>query len=534
MILLDTVNKSIEVILDAGVVTQLPIVANWIDITVLLEAVSGVSDLTLVTNDTTAVAAIAAPASGVTRQVKYLSVNNPNTGSVTAFVRLNSSGSFRNFFSALLNQDESLVYIDGIGIQVLTANGEQKESLILINLTSQVTGVLPVANGGTGDATLTAHGVLVGEGVSPVAVTSPGTVGQVLTSNGASADPTFQNGVTTPVTVPNGGTGDTTLTNHGVLIGQATSAVAVTAAGTAGFALTSNGAAADPTYQLNLDNSIQDFRLTLTTGLPVTISDVTGATTLYCTPYKGNRIALYDGSAWNIRTSAEFSLALGTLTSGKNYDVFCYDNAGVPTLEFLVWTSDTARATALAYQDGVLVKSGAVTRRYLGTFYTTSTTQTEDSRAKRDLFNYYNRVRRSLLRKTGTASWTYSTDTWQQAAADAANQCECVIGVAEAPINAHVGVNVANSAGADVQVGIGIDSTSAPHADNIIIGKFMGGNIYDVHAWLDALPAAGRHTIVWLERSQAAGTTTWYGVHADNSGTPIPLGQSGINGFTEG
>ena len=108
----------------------------------------------------------------------------------------------------------------------------------------------------------------------------------------------------------------------------------------------------------------QDFRLTLTSATPVTPADVTGATTIYCTPYKGNQIALYDGSSsWNTRTSAEFSLALGTLTSGKPYDVFCYDNAGTPTLEFLAWTNDTTRATALVYQDGVLVKSGATTRR---------------------------------------------------------------------------------------------------------------------------------------------------------------------------
>jgi hypothetical protein len=63
-------------------------------------------------------------------------------------------------------------------------------------LTTGVTGILPVANGGTGDSILAAHGVLIGEGTSPVAVTSTGTTGQILTSNGASADPTFQTAVT--------------------------------------------------------------------------------------------------------------------------------------------------------------------------------------------------------------------------------------------------------------------------------------------------------------------------------------------------
>lgn len=51
---------------------------------------------------------------------------------------------------------------------------------------------LAVADGGTGRSTLTAHGVLVGNGTSGVNATTAGTAGQVLTSNGAASDPTFQ------------------------------------------------------------------------------------------------------------------------------------------------------------------------------------------------------------------------------------------------------------------------------------------------------------------------------------------------------
>ena len=66
-----------------------------------------------------------------------------------------------------------------------------------------VTFPVSVPNGGTGDTTLAAHGVLVGAGASAVAVTGAGTTGQVLTSNGASADPTFQaaaGGIPNPIT----------------------------------------------------------------------------------------------------------------------------------------------------------------------------------------------------------------------------------------------------------------------------------------------------------------------------------------------
>lgn len=51
---------------------------------------------------------------------------------------------------------------------------------------------ITVAKGGTGNTSLTLHGLLVGAGTLSVNSPSLGTAGQVLTSNGASADPTFQ------------------------------------------------------------------------------------------------------------------------------------------------------------------------------------------------------------------------------------------------------------------------------------------------------------------------------------------------------
>lgn len=53
-----------------------------------------------------------------------------------------------------------------------------------ISLTSSVTGTLPVANGGTGAATLTANNVILGNGTSAVQFVAPGSSGNVLTSNG--------------------------------------------------------------------------------------------------------------------------------------------------------------------------------------------------------------------------------------------------------------------------------------------------------------------------------------------------------------
>ena len=48
-----------------------------------------------------------------------------------------------------------------------------------------------VSSGGTGRATLTAHGVLVGNGPNPINITTPGAANTVLRGNGASNDPSF-------------------------------------------------------------------------------------------------------------------------------------------------------------------------------------------------------------------------------------------------------------------------------------------------------------------------------------------------------
>jgi len=51
---------------------------------------------------------------------------------------------------------------------------------------------LPVAGGGTGVETLTANGILFGNGTSAVGITAVGTATHVLTSNGEGVAPTFQ------------------------------------------------------------------------------------------------------------------------------------------------------------------------------------------------------------------------------------------------------------------------------------------------------------------------------------------------------
>jgi hypothetical protein len=214
-------------------------------------------------------------------------------------------------------------------------------------------------------------------------------------------------------------------------------------------------------------------RLTTETGVAISTSDRTAQSTIYFTPYLGNRVALYSGSAWAEFALTEKSLALSGLTSGKNYDVFLYNNSGTLTLELsAAWASDTARTDALTTQDGVYVKSGATTRRYVGTLRTTGTTTTEDSGGgtttqvggKRFVWNLYNPVARSLAVIDTTDTWAYATGTWRQANGATGNKVELVVGLAgdslAADVLAYASMN--NNSARSSSVAVGVDSITAP------------------------------------------------------------------------
>lgn len=155
-------------------------------------------------------------------------------------------------------------------------------------------------------------------------------------------------------------------------------------------------------------------RLTLTSGVPDPADDVTGAETLYFTPYQGNMIALHDGNKWKLYTFNELSLDLSGLLSNTIYDVFIYDDEGL-TMEPVAWTDDTTRAVEIAVMDGIHIKSGDSRKRHLGTIMTTATVgQCADNHVNRLVWNRYNRVYKTVKAENSTGSWTYSSPIWRE------------------------------------------------------------------------------------------------------------------------
>lgn len=281
--------------------------------------------------------------------------------------------------------------------------------------------------------------------------------------------------------------------------------------------------------------SLCEGRLTLTTLTPITTADVTGATSIFFTPYKGNRITLWNGTEYVIDQFSEITIALGVLTSGKPYDLFAFDTAGVVAFDApLAWTNNTTRATALSLNNGNLVKNGDATRRYIGTFYTTSTTTTEDSHLNRFVWNMENRVRRFVYVNDATLTWNPTlAGVWRQANANTANRIQGVIGWAETLVDIS-GFTLASSGstGQAFNVGVGEDSTTA-----VPVQCFgMAGVTWNTFPSYSPAscryvntPAVGYHAWNWLENADAS--ATFFGNRA-NSANTVQI-RSGLTGFVE-
>ena len=332
-------------------------------------------------------------------------------------------------------------------------------------------------------------------------------------------------------------------------------------------------------------------RLSLTSGTAITTSDVSSQTTLYYTPYNGNRIELYDGSAWSSLTFTERSI-LGTVTTNGNttngsavvtgladtsqfvvgmtvtgtgipanatiasinsasqvtlsanatatntgvsltfkladgvYDVFGFSNAGVLKLEFSrAWSNSFGtRLDAITTVDNIDVKSGATTRRLLGTVIANGGLFT-DSRWKRWVSNRYNDVNRPMARHESAGSWTLANSSALRIANNNSDNTISFVACVPRAVTAVCGCHLSNST-ADLNYGgvsISVDQASPPVPD-IALGAFCTYSLTQ-YSYAEALyqgtPGIGYHYLAWCERPGTnPGTTTFWqsvGGFADNS-----------------
>lgn len=142
-----------------------------------------------------------------------------------------------------------------------------------INLTTHISGTLPVANGGTGQsAALTQYGVIYGLSATAMSNTAAGATGEVLVGNTGAAPSWAAISSTLVSSISFGSTGLTPAT--------ATTG-AVTVAGTLAVANGGTGLSATPTNgQIDIGNGTGFTRTTLTAGTGVSVTNGSGSITI--------------------------------------------------------------------------------------------------------------------------------------------------------------------------------------------------------------------------------------------------------------
>lgn len=110
-------------------------------------------------------------------------------------------------------------------------------------------GTLNVSSGGTGAESLPTHNLIVGRGTSTPVGIPPVEAAFVLTDNGPGVDPSMQAPALQAPDVAHSGTGVDAITAHGIVVGRGTSPIVTVNPVQAGFFLGDNGPGNDPSMQ---------------------------------------------------------------------------------------------------------------------------------------------------------------------------------------------------------------------------------------------------------------------------------------------
>ena len=206
----------------------------------------------------------------------------PTTRTITAGNGLTGGGSLASDITLTANFSSTTPLALGsatAGVANTLSRGDHIHPALDLSDTNQTQGALPLGRGGTGDALSPVAGAVVYSTGTKFALSTLGSIGQVLTSNGTAA-PTWVTltgtGTVSSVAVSGGTTG---LTTSG---GPITTSGTITIGGTLAVA---SGGTGETTYtngQLLIGNTTGNTltKATLTAGTNVTITNGSGAITI--------------------------------------------------------------------------------------------------------------------------------------------------------------------------------------------------------------------------------------------------------------
>lgn len=283
-------------------------------------------------------------------------------------------------------------------------------------------------------------------------------------------------------------------------------------------------------------------RLTLTTLTPILAAGVTAGTSVFYTPYNGNKVPLYNATRFVPYTFAELTLTLAAQhVASAIYDVFAFlDGTTVRIGTGPAWTTATAGAgargtgaatTELERVGGLWVNKVSMTARngastytvaaqagtYLGSIFMDGTNGqiscliAYGQDRKWGVWNAYNRKPIIVQAGDATASWNYNTNTVRQSRATAGNTLAVFAGLPEESFKCRFGqtVDASDAAGTgEINIGIGVNSTTAFSGR---VGKKQSGNDnhrVSVLAEHIIAPAIGIQNVNMLENTPTTGGAT--------------------------
>lgn len=197
MIVLDTTSKSITVVMSGAAATTNPSYTTAYADNNGTSFTEGASDGVL--SGTTPVTVVSAPASSTRRIVNSITIENNDTASVTLTIGYVNGANTRVLAKVTLQVGDTWT-TNG----AYDTNGNLKQTMGTVNLATQVTGTLPIANGGTGATTLAGASIATYTGTETL-------------TNKTLTNPTVTNYVESVVSIGNSGTTQTLALTNGTV-----------------------------------------------------------------------------------------------------------------------------------------------------------------------------------------------------------------------------------------------------------------------------------------------------------------------------